>query len=127
MAKVEKFEDLRCWQAARKLVELVYLSCEEGKLSRDFETMAQIKRAALSSMNNIAEGFGRKSDKEFVRFLDFALSSAMEVKSITYVLDDMMYISKDKIQLIQDEAEKTKSLTIGLKQYINQKLSGAGK
>ena len=76
-------------------------------------------------MNNIAEGFGRKSDKEFARFLDIALSSAMEVKSIAYVLDDLRYLTKEKIQMIQSEAEKTKSLTIGLKLYITRKPGGS--
>ena len=63
MAKVVKFEDLICWQAARALVKLVYQVCEEGKLAKDFETRGQTKRAALSSMNNIAEGFGRGSNR----------------------------------------------------------------
>jgi four helix bundle protein len=57
--------------------------CEEERLAKDFETRGQIKRASLSSMNNIAEGFSRRSDKEFVRFLEISQSSAMEVRSIT--------------------------------------------
>jgi four helix bundle protein len=70
--KVERFEDLRCWQEARKLVKEVYLASETGKLSKDFDTKSQIKRAALSSMNNIAEGFGKYSSKEFIHYLDIA-------------------------------------------------------
>ena len=69
MAKVERFEDLVCWQEARKLVKEIYLISEEGKLSRDFDTKSQLKRAALSSMNNIAEGFGKFSNREFIHFL----------------------------------------------------------
>src|SRR5882672_10431539 len=117
MAKVERFEDLRCRQAARELVKLVYLACEEGKLVKDFETKAQIKSAALSSMNNIAEGFGRKSNKEFIRFLDISQSSAMEVKSITYALSDLGYLPEEKIFAIREKAEETKSLTLGLIRY----------
>ena len=70
MALVESFEGLFCWQAARKLVGMVYSSCEEGRLSKDFETRGQLKRAALSSMNNIAEGFGRSSIRESIRYLE---------------------------------------------------------
>ena len=101
---------------------MVYEACEEGKLSKDFETRAQIKRAALSTMNNIAEGFGRKGNKEFIRFLDISQSSAIEVKSITYVLSDMKYLPEEKIVAIQMKAEETKSITLGLIRYLRTKL-----
>ena len=91
MSKVQRFEDLKCWQAARELVKEVYLICDEGKLSKDFETRGQIKKAALATMNNIAEGFGRFSKKDFIRFLDISQSSASEVQSILYVLLDLEY------------------------------------
>jgi four helix bundle protein len=121
VAKIEKFEDLKCWQAARELVKMVYVACEEGKFVKDFDTKSQIKRAALSSMNNIAEGFGRGSDKEFIRFLEIAQSSAMEVKSITYVLIDLNYLPEDKIIEISKKAEETKSITLGLIRYLRNK------
>ena len=72
MAKVEKFEDLHCWQAARELVKMIYQLCEQEKLSKDFDIRSQLRRAALSTMNNIAEGFGRSSNKEFIRFLEMS-------------------------------------------------------
>ncbi len=121
MAKIEKFEDLKCWQAARELVKMVYVACEEGKFVKDFDTKSQIRRAALSTMNNIAEGFGRGSDKEFIRFLEIAQSSAMEVKSITYVLIDLNYLAEDKIREISKKAEETKSITLGLIRYLRNK------
>lgn len=121
MAKIEKFEDLKCWQAARELVKMVYVGCEEGKFVRDFDTKSQMRRAALSTMNNIAEGFGRGSDKEFIRFLEIAQSSAMEVKSITYVLIDLNYLAEDKITEISKKAEETKSITLGLIRYLRNK------
>jgi len=122
MAKVERFEDLRCWQAARELVKLVYLACEEGKLAKDFETRSQIKKAALSSMNNIAEGFGRFGNKETIRFLDISQSSAIEVKSITYSLEDANYLSLERIILIRDKAEEeTKNITLAFIRYLRNK------
>lgn len=123
MPKIERFEDLDCWKAARQLVKLVYIACEQGKLSKDFETKGQIKRAALSTMNNIAEGFGRKSNKEFVRFLDFSQASAMEVKSITYALEDCDYLDADRISEIRNKAEEVKSLDLGLIRYLQRKLN----
>lgn len=109
MTKVTRFEDLKCWQLARELVKLVFQACEEGKLSKDFETRGQIKRAALSAMNNIAEGFGRFSNKDFIRFLDIAQSSSTEVKSITYALEDMEYLSPTKINQIREKQKKQKT------------------
>ncbi|HEY9489019.1 MAG TPA: four helix bundle protein, partial [Chryseosolibacter sp.] len=87
--KVQRFEDLRCWQAARQLVKLVFMAAKTGELARDFDTKYQIKKAALSSMNNIAEGFGRFGIKDSIKFYDISQSSAMEVKSMLYVLSDM--------------------------------------
>lgn len=122
MAKIEKFEDLDCWQSARQLVKLVYQAAEQGKLAKDFETRSQIKRAALSSMNNIAEGFGRKSNKEFIHFLDISQASAMEVKSITYALEDCEYLNTETIIEIRNKAESVKSLDLGLIRYLRKKL-----
>ena len=121
MAKVTKFEDLKCWQLARELVRLVYEACEDGKLSKDFETRGQIKRAALSTMNNIAEGFGRFGNKDFIRFLDISQSSSIEVKSITYALEDMNYLPLSRINLIRDKAEETKNSTLAFIRYLRKR------
>ena len=121
MPKIEKFEDLKCWQSARELVKMVFEVCRDGALKKDFETSGQFKRAALSTMNNIAEGFGRKSDKEFIRFLDFSQSSAIEVKSITYALEDCHNISIENIITIRNKSEEVKSLTLGLIRYLRKK------
>ena len=121
MAKIEKFEDLKCWQAARELAKLVYNACENGKLAKDFDTKSQLRRAALSTMNNIAEGFGRGSDKEFIRFLEMSQSSAMEVKSMTYILMDLAYLDEQSVTLISEKAEETKSITLGLIRYLRSK------
>lgn len=121
MGKITQFEDLRCWQLARELVSLVYQVCHEGKLAKDFDTRIQIKRAALSSMNNIAEGFGRFSSKEFIHFLNIAQSSVIEVKSITYALEDMEYLPLKKITTIREKAEETKNTTLALIRYLKNK------
>jgi len=123
MAKAERFEDLQCWQAARELARMVYAACECKKLAEDLETRAQPKGAALSSMSNIAEGFGRRSSiREFIRFLNFSEGSSIEVKSISYVLEDAGYLPMAVINQLRDQSEKTKSLTIGLIRYLRGRL-----
>lgn len=121
MGKINRFEDLKCWQASRRLVGGIYKASESGKLSRDFETRGQLKRAALSSMNNIAEGFGKFSKKEFIRYLDTSQSSALEVKSILYVLTDMNYLTTDKVTELQLLCEEVRALTLGLIKYLRSK------
>lgn len=123
MGKIERFEDLDCWKSARELVRLVYSSCACGKLARDFETRGQFKRAALSTMNNIAEGFGRNGDKDSIRFFDISQSSAIEVKSMTYVLQDAGYLPADEIERIRKKADDTKSLTLGLIRYLRNRIA----
>jgi four helix bundle protein len=120
MAGVRDFEELDCWKEARMLVKVVFKACEGGKLSRDFGTADQIRRAALSVMNNIAEGHGRHSTKEFIRFLDFAQSSALEVKSISYVLSDLDYLPADQTTVIRQRADHTKNLIRGLMSYLKK-------
>jgi four helix bundle protein len=125
MAKIEKFEDLDCWKASRALVNLVYDLCENEKLSKDWDTVRQIKRASLSSMNNVAEGFARFSDKEFVRFLDIAQASSTEVRSMSYVLLDRKYISEKEFQQLQESSLKVCNLISGLIRHIVKK-NGVG-
>jgi len=121
MAKIERFEDLKCWQESRILVKAVYTLCDRSLLAKDFDTKSQLKRAALSVMNNIAEGFGRYSNKEFVRFLDIASSSAAEVKSILYVVLDLGYTSREEVEIIQSKAEEVKALCLGMIKYLIKK------
>jgi len=66
--KIEHFKDLDCWKAARVLVRLVFEASRKGELARDYGTQAQLRRAALSAMNNIAEGFSRYHYQESINF-----------------------------------------------------------
>lgn len=118
MAKINRFEELDCWKEARKLVTEVFIICEQGKLRRDFDTKSQLKRASLSVMNNIAEGFGRYSNKEFIRFLEYSQSSALEVKSMLYILEDLEYADKENLNKIKMHLSNTLSLTLGFLRYL---------
>lgn len=122
MAKVEKFEDLICWQKARILVREIYRSTSTGDFSKDYDAKSQIRRAALSSMSNIAEGFGRFSKKEFVRFLEISATSASEVKSILYVTLDLGYLPSEQVQTLQSLTEEVKALDLGLIKYLSTRI-----
>jgi four helix bundle protein len=121
MAKVERFEDLRCWQAARILVKLIYEISNDGLMSKDFAFKDQIRRASISTMNNIAEGFGRKSNKEFIRYLEISFTSANEVKSLLYAANDLGYLSSEIVTELQTKTEGVKSQNLALIKYLRSK------
>jgi four helix bundle protein len=83
------FENLRVWQNARVFVKEIY---ETFDSCRDYAFRDQIRRASMSIMNNIAEGFERRNKKDFAHFLDFARSSAGEVKSMLFIAEDLKYL-----------------------------------
>lgn len=118
MGTITSFETLKCWQASRELVTFVYTISNDGRLAKDFAMKDQIRRAALSTMNNIAEGFGRESDKEFLRFLDISHASCMEVKSMTYAMEDLNYLPVSRINEIRLKADEVRGLTRGLMKYL---------
>ncbi|MCP5487536.1 MAG: four helix bundle protein [Verrucomicrobia bacterium] len=94
---VKKFEELDCWQVARELTREVYALTVGDDCRRDFGFVDQIRRASVSIMNNVAEGFERGSDKEFIKFLYIARASAGEVRSMTYVGLDQGYLADPPI------------------------------
>jgi len=83
--KIEKFEDLIAWQKARKLTRQIYKATNEGNFARDYGLKDQIRRAAVSSMSNMAEGFERGGLVEFQRFLAIAKGSCAELRTQLYV------------------------------------------
>ena len=118
MARINRFEDLTCWQEARKLVKIVYEATSDGPIAADYDMRSQIRRAAISTMNNVAEGFGRFSRREFVRYLEISSASASEVKSMAYIAFDLEYLTEENVKEIQDKAETVKSLDLGFIKYL---------
>ena len=88
----QKFEDLEIWQESRRLNRIIYASLED---CRDYSFRDQMRRAALSVMNNISEGFERRTPKDFAHFLDLAKGSAGEVRSMTYAAEDTKILRND--------------------------------
>ena len=93
MEKAKRFEDLWIWQKARELVKDIYKDFHSGPCSKDYGFRGQIQEAGVSIMNNIAEGFERRTDPEFARFLDIAKGSCGEVRSMYYTAEDLGYIN----------------------------------
>ena len=118
MALISKFEDIVAWQEARKLVRAVYAMTRVGGLGKDFEMRDQFRGAALSSMNNIAEGFDCESNIEFARFLVIARRSTVEVQSMLYASIDIGYIDEKTFKTIYDQALKTKNYINALKRSL---------
>jgi len=112
MEKAKTFEDLWIWQQARTLVKDIYTDFGKGTLgSQDFGFRNQIQKAGISIMNNIAEGFERKSDLEFARFLEISKGSCAEVRSLYYPAQDLNYITA---QLARERREKAKQISAGI-------------
>jgi four helix bundle protein len=106
--KIEKFEDIRAWQQARELTNLVYDLTEKGNFAKDYRLRDQIQGAAGSIMHNIAEGFDDGSDAEFIHFLKYSRRSASEVQSEIYLALDRKYISPEDFQRVYDMATTAK-------------------
>ncbi len=116
--KVEKFEDLIAWQKARHLTKRVYGITKSGEFSKDFGLKEQIRRASVSVMSNIAEGFERGGRSEFHHFLVIAKGSCAELKSQLYVAFDAEYIDADLFKNLYDLASEVGRIVGGLRSAV---------
>jgi len=121
MALIERFEDIQGWQEARKLVKMVYSLTAKDAFAKDFGMKDQIRRASVSVMANVAEGFDCDSDLEFARFLGYARRSAVEVQSILYAALDVGYITQQEFDTHYEQARKAKALIGGFKRSLIKK------
>jgi four helix bundle protein len=120
MGKVEKFEDLIAWQKARELTKLIYSVTNQGNFSKDFGLRDQIRRASVSVMSNIAEGFDRGGRPEFHQFVVIAKGSCAEVRSQLYIALDAGYIDKQKFQYLHDLATEVSKILGGLRASLKK-------
>ena len=107
MATIVRFEDIEAWQTARDLTRLVYELTNEGTFARDFGLRDQMRRAAVSVMSNIAEGFESRTSRLFVEYLGRAKASAGEVRAQAYVALDVGYIDQSEFERLFDLADKS--------------------
>jgi four helix bundle protein len=117
----KKFEDMKIWQDSRILVFKVYqLIKSNSQLSKDFSLCDQLKRAACSVMLNVAEGFERRSKKEFANFLNIAKGSAGEVRSILYVIKDNYSIEEAVFVSLIKETEAISAQLFNFRKFLTQ-------
>ena len=118
--KVERFEDLIAWQKARQLAAEIYRISSQGDFSRDFGLRDQIRRAAVSAMSNIAEGFDRGSRSEFHQYLVIAKASCAEVRSQLYVAQDVGYIDQEIFDTVSSSASELSRIIGGLRAAVQK-------
>lgn len=116
--RIAKFEELDSWKEARKLVQLVYELTNNKLFGRDFSFRDQIRRASVSVMFNVAEGFSRETNKEFLRGLWIAKASAAEIQSLSYSALDLGYFDDNQKEKIYEQAEKVSKLISGMIKYL---------
>lgn len=118
----ESFEELQVWQDSRDLVTGIYSITSKGALKNDRGFREQIQRAALSIMSNIAEGFERSSNKEFIRFLDFAKGSSGEVRAQLYAALDLKYLTEKEFEDLSKKCVNISKQLTGFMSYLKTKL-----
>jgi four helix bundle protein len=119
--KLQKFEDLIAWQKARELCKAIYEFTACLPASNDFALRNQIRSAAISTMSNIAEGFGRWHTAEFRQFLNIAMASCVEVKSQLYVALDQSYLTQDQFDRTYSLSSEVERLVGGLRKSLDRK------
>ena len=120
MATFRSFVEIEAWQKARELTGLVYVATRSVGFSKDFALRNQVRRASISIMANIAEGFGRSGSVEFIQFLAVAKGSACEVIFHVYVALDQGYVSQEEFDRLNSLAEKTVDLIGGPMRYLQK-------
>jgi four helix bundle protein len=120
--RIERFEDVKAWQEARVLAKMVYDATGfNGNGANDYRFRDQIRSAAVSVMSNVAEGFSRRSAKEFNQFLFIAKGSVAEVQSDLYVALDQGYIAHEKFDELYLKSDEVARLISGFVRYLLNK------
>lgn len=105
MTTAKRFEDLEVWQRAKELTNLVYKLSSSGAFARDFGLRDQMRRASVSVMSNIAEGFESQTQLIFIQYLGRAKGSAGELRAQLYIASDQEYITSEEFKSALSLAE----------------------
>lgn len=124
--KITRFEELIAWQKARELTKNIYRVTSQQDFKKDFALRDQIRRASMSVMSNIAEGFDRAGRTEFHQFLVIAKASCAEVRSQLYVALDAGYITRDEFRELAIQCEETSRTTNGLRMAVQKQRDARG-
>ena len=117
---IRSFEDIECWKKARALNKLVYSKTNTNLFSKDFDLTKQIRRASISISSDIAEGFERSCDKEFIYFLNVAKASADEVRSQLYLAFDLEYLNENDFNELKNNALEISKMISGFIKYLKK-------
>lgn len=120
MSNFKTFEEIIAWQKARLFNKNIYEITNKEVFKKDFELVRQIRKASISISSNIAEGFERNSDKEFIYFLYVAKASSAEIRSQLYLAFDLNYISKEEFEDLFINITDISKLISGLIKYLNK-------
>ena len=120
MATFERFEDIEAWRNARMLCKEIYRVSGQGAFATDFALRDQIRRASISIMSNIAEGFERSGSGEFIQFLAMAKGSSGEVRSQLYIALDLGYLVREDFDRLCESAKATAKMVAGLMKYLRK-------
>ena len=118
--KISRIEDLMVWQNARAISNSIYTITRKPEFERDYRFVQQIRAAAGSIMDNIAEGFGRGGNKEFLQFLSIARGSCQELLSQLYRAYDVQYISEEEFDKLKGEINTLSAMIYHLVEKIKQ-------
>ena len=118
MAAITRFEEIHAWQTARQLTNLVYDLSDTGRFTKDFGLKDQIRRASISVMSNIAEGFESHTQALFINYLGRAKASAGEVRAQLYIAIDRTYIAQEQFDTACALAEKVSRQLYGFIRYL---------
>ncbi len=122
MAGIHRFEDLDAWQRARRLAARIYALTSAAPLARDFTLKDQLRRSAVSIASNIAEGFGSRGPRNFLRYLRIAEASAAEVRSHLYIALDTGLVAEIEFNELSSELGHVVRLLRGLSRSLNRQL-----
>jgi four helix bundle protein len=120
MMMVKNFEDLEIWKEARRLTREIYQLTKDSRFSKDFGLSRQIQRAAISIMSNIAEGFEREGNREFIQFLYVAKGSCGEVRSHLYVAIDQSYVASKNCDDVSQSFRRLSVMISNLITYLKR-------
>ena len=120
MGNIEKFEEIEAWKKARRFNRDIYSITKSNGFHKDFALKNQIRRASISVMSNIAEGFERSGTGEFIQFLAIAKGSAGEVRSQLYIALDQDYINQKTYEGLNDLTDEISNLIGGLMKYLRK-------
>jgi len=118
MTGFKRFEEIQAWQKSRHITKSIYEITSQGIFSKDFGLRDQIRRSGISVMANIAEGYGRRSDKEFANFLNIAHGSVAETQSHLYIAADLGYLKQEEFDKLYSLLDEVSRMVMSLSQHL---------